>query len=197
MVFMVFCLTSISITIKTKYKATDDINKEIKNTLLGNNFNLLLVGAAKNVFTNRIIDNQIKMFSEEDLCNIGIFMEKNFTQITKALILLNFDEDYFLLEYGKNLLTNIKTELAILDINNQNLRKPDLFSLYGDNPAIEIYTTKGVGSRFLNNFNLVIVSFDYWIKLNSLESSWIQNSPSILIIRQALSLHSNRFFLST
>jgi hypothetical protein len=178
----------LGISINAKYKSTEDVDDEILKETREGGFDLLLLGGAKTVFSENPIGGKIKSILNENPCNVGVFIDKGFSYVKNVLILAAEEKDKVLLEFGKKFNKSSRTKITVLDVGNLEQAKP---SFYNNIPetlrlnfnAFEVVKEKIPDPEFLKQFDLMLISLDYWKQLIKTKSFWIRESPSILIIQ--------------
>lgn len=144
---------------ETKYKAVDDVEKEIIHTAKQGKYELLLVGSAKSAFTEKITGGKIKHIIESLDCTVGILVDNNFRTAEHVLFLLSGEEDEYLSDYALKFIEPEKVKITTLNVNENH----------------------PLDSAFLEQFQLVVLDIKYWKKAAEAHSEWISYSPSLLI----------------
>jgi Kef-type K+ transport system membrane component KefB len=176
----------LDIKIQTKYRATNEVSNEIVSVANEDSYDMLLVGSSKTMFSRDATGGKIKYFFDDCNCSVGVLIDHGFEQISRVLVILHRSTDKFLLKYASKFLANSATVLSIADelkiINNNdtifNLLKND------SDKKIEIQNELNLSDTFLNQFDLILVSLESWNKIRTINSDWITNSPSLLIINK-------------
>ena len=178
--------STIGIEVKTKYRATELVGKEIINAANNGKYDLLLVGAARSVFNENILGGKIRGILDGADCNVGIFSDRSLTQLNKILVMVYSASDHLLIAYTEKILRNNPVaQVTILDVNDLKGHQPQLFQLPDFGPRVTISNHKLIDKTFLDGFDLAIVSIGYWQQLVEVRSQWIQHAPSLLIIKGA------------
>jgi hypothetical protein len=91
-----------------------------------------------------------------------------------------------LLKYAGKFLQNSALQLSIADELNSMKNDEEIFNLVKNNPAKKINIQKelNLSETFLNQFDLILISLKSWNEIRDINSDWITNSPSILIINK-------------
>jgi hypothetical protein len=76
--------------------------------------------------------------------------------------------------------------LTIADESSVFQNDDSILSIVKNNPTkkIEVEKELNLASAFLNRFDLVILGLESWNKIREINSEWITNGPSILIINK-------------
>ena len=109
---------------------------------------------------------------------LGIFVDKDLTKTENISVILFNSEDQFLLDYVKLLKKNSQAKISIFDT----------YDIVNENNKITHENVKVIHSSklekdFLKEQDLLIMSIDSWKKLIDTRSVWLNNSPSLLIIK--------------
>jgi hypothetical protein len=149
----------IGLSFETKYKAVDDVEKEIIQTAKQGQYELLLVGSAKSAFTEKITGGKIKHIIESLDCTVGILVDNNFRTAENILFLLTGEGDEYLSDYALKFIEPEKIKITKLNVNeNHSLDK-----------------------SYLEQFQLIVLDIKHWKKAAEAHSAWIAYSPSVLI----------------
>lgn len=141
-------------------------------------------------YPGSLIKDKTKYFVEQSHCSVGIFVNRNFTGISTALIFLSEKKDDFLVRYAHRLLKNNSSiQISFLDDNRLlNEEKSfidsykELINSYPDSVKV-IKNTKN-GSPNLSKYSLMLISYQCWNDLIENDSSKLENIPSTLIINK-------------
>lgn len=144
---------------ETKYKAVDDVEKEIIQTAKQGQYELLLVGSAKSAFTEKITGGKIKHIIESVDCTVGILVDNNFRTAENVLFLLTGEGDEYLSDYAQRFIAPEKVKITKLNVNE----------------------IQPLDKSFLEQFQLVVLDIKHWKKTAEEHSAWIAYSPSVLI----------------
>lgn len=196
--------------INTIFKTSNDIDNDVVQVAKDGEFNFLLINIGTSIFEGtvlgRIIGFTSKFINPENLLNtlkgkenlfevnyfddktqaiinkaetpLGILVNKNLNEIENISFVLLNEEDIFLLNFVKILKRNSNAKISVYDTNNL---------INEDNKIIHQNVNIINNSIFVNGFlkdqNLLIMSINSWQKLIDSQSSWLNNSPSLLIIK--------------
>ena len=192
------------IPIETEYKVTDNIGHEIVHTVNVDNYDFLLVGAGvslpgksffrKNFFyPGSLIKDKTRYFIENSKCSVGIFVNRNFSRISKTLVLLDDLNDEFLLRYARRLLrNNPDVSIRILDVNKLAISNEDIgqtiAALKEEFPtSVKVSKNTHISPKFISGFSFMLISYPTWNKFTVLENKELENIPSTLIINKKVS----------
>lgn len=167
----------LNIAFETKYKAVDDVEKEIIHTVNDNKYELLLVGSGKSPFTEKITGGKIKHIIESVNCPVGVLVDNNFRTAENVLFLITGDGDEYLSSYAMKFIEPGTVKITILNISGGFPFPQEMLN----SSFINISENRTLDKSFLEQFQLVVLDIEYWKKVAVARSAWIAYSPSLLI----------------
>jgi Kef-type K+ transport system membrane component KefB len=176
----------LGLKITTLYKNTEEVDKEIISTVAEGRFDLVLVGAARPMFTDKATGGVLKHLLEESQTNIGVLIDRGFVMAESILLLLGSDEDMALLEYAYRFRSGNRARVTILKVGDgqhvdfYNKESPYFHLAAHFNEVIE---QRIPDKQLLSHFNLILVGLDLWNEINKMRASWIKDCPSILVVK--------------
>ena len=208
----------LNMPIQTRYEVSTHTGQSIVHIANSEQYNFLLVGAgismsnlstdisarstyktffrffkridsnAISFFPNSLIHDKTKIFIEQTLCSVGIFVNRNFSKASQIIVMINSVEDLFLLDYAKNLIQSTKGTMCILNRTNEDSSQDELIhkkinehnAQTGE--AILLPETDLTGALF-NRFDFMLISYASWNMLSSTCEEALKEMPSTLIIR--------------
>jgi Kef-type K+ transport system membrane component KefB len=179
---------SLGIKIKTIYRATNDINKEITREANKGKYDLLLVGGSHSVFSEDVVGGKVKNFLEETSGGVGVLVDKDFEVADRILVALQDFNDLFLISFAERFIQNNNAKVILSD-PNRLLKTNMIFSMAVDKinaentQQIQRHESHTMNPEFLSGFNLVLVSYSGWKDLTRSKQSWLVNTPSVLILK--------------
>jgi hypothetical protein len=168
----------LGLPIKTVYKASGEVQKEIVKTTETGNYNLLLLGSAKSPFTEDKLGGKIRLLLENTECDVGVFIDNNFNEAKNVLIILNGKYDLFMKRYLAGFFN--ETKVTILS-NSYAEFKSELF--FDKTQHIEIRNVNEIRALGLKHYDLLISSMYCWQDLDDELLENIENEISVLIIK--------------
>ncbi|SEP63703.1 cation:proton antiporter [Flavobacterium urocaniciphilum] len=196
--------------VETLFKASRDIDSDIVDVSNKGEFNLVLINIGSSIFEGTLLGKVLgitsKIINPENLLNtftgkenlfesnyfddktqaiinktevpLGIYVDKDLTKTENISVILFNKEDQFLLNYVKLLKKNSQAKISIFDtyevMNEGN-------KITHENVKV-IHSSK-LEKDFLKEQDLLIMSMDSWKKLIDTRSVWLNNTPSLLIIK--------------
>lgn len=210
----------LGIPIQTDYKITDNISKEIVSTTNIENYDFLLVGAGismnrppfrkkgkfgkipvlRKLFSTKVntsvfypgslIKDKTRYFIENSKCSVGVFINLNFNAISKTLILLESEEDSFLLRYARRLIRNnrqINVRIMASDdlYTSSEIVAQGILALMNEFPDnVKMCKDTLQSQEYMKKFSFMLISFQTWTRLSSQKENELAYIPSTLIINK-------------
>lgn len=161
--------------VQTLYKNTEYVEREITSTVEEGNYDLVLVGAAKPLFNDKVTGGKLILLLEESKSNVCVLVDKGFVTAENVLVLIPSEKDKFLLQYAARFIASTKARVTVLKGSDVKVEPsgPEYFT--------EVIENRIPDKHLLSHFNLVLVSLDHWDTIAQL--SWVKDSPSILVIK--------------
>ena len=179
---------NLGIKVKTLYKATNDINKEITREANKGKYDLLLVGSSQSVFSDDVVGGKVKNFLEETAGHVGVLVDKDFEVADRILVVLQDFNDLFLLSFAERFVQNNNARVVLFD-PNRLLKTNMIFSmavdkLNSENPNhVQLHESHALTFEFLTGFNLIMVSYSGWRDLTRSKAAWLSTAPTTLILK--------------
>jgi Kef-type K+ transport system membrane component KefB len=179
---------SLSIKIKTLYKAINDINKEITGEANRNNYHLLLVGGSRGVFSADVLGGKVKNYLEDTNCQVGVLVDKDFEVADRIVLMLQDFSDLFLISFAERFIENNNAKVVLSD-PNRLVRMNTIFRMAVDkinseNPkSVEVHESHAHTEDFFSKFNLLLISYSAWRHINRSKNPWLAYTPTILILK--------------
>ncbi|NNT70794.1 cation/H(+) antiporter [Flavobacterium sp. IMCC34852] len=140
------------------------------------------------LFENSPFDDRTRLIISKTKTPLGILIDKDLQQVSKVFLGIYSVGDVFLIDYAQRLMQNNNAQVTILDNNdhtkNNFLIQNSLEALeqkHGD--KFDVFQPKQINKPFLAEQDLVIFSLETWKKLVDDEVSWLQDIPSVLIVK--------------
>ena len=137
---------------------------------------------------------------EHSKCSVGIFINRNFQNIRDVLVLIQHENDDFLVRYAHRLLKNdAGIQLTLID-EQKLLQSTDAFKrsyteLVKHYPnSVKLQRSSRSSYSYFGKYSLMLVSYTVWNQLTHSNSSMLENIPSTLIINKKPSRFSDTSF---
>ncbi len=180
----------LELKLNTIYKTTQEVEREILKTTRQNNYDLILVGAARPGFNERMTGGKLARVLEEGNSSIGVLMDNGYVLPENILMLVASEEDVFLLEYGKRFYRSSKSRITILSLEQGE----EIHFINAESKGFaltaefnEVIKRRIPDRDLLDHFNLVLVSMDSWNALAKARAPWMKDCPSVLVMKDSVS----------
>ncbi|HEX8460227.1 MAG TPA: cation:proton antiporter [Segetibacter sp.] len=122
---------------------------------------------------------------------VGIFIDKSFKNIENIFVPFFEATDLFLLEYIDMLISNDPVQITILDVSG-TIAKTELikqsFQAIEKQAAgrLTVYNNNRIDKDILTNHDLMVISVDSWKRAVEMQSKWLTNIPSVLVLKNGI-----------
>jgi Kef-type K+ transport system membrane component KefB len=140
------------------------------------------------LFENSPFDERTRQIIAKSKMTVGILIDKEFEEINRVFMPIFGKEDAFLIEFAQKLIHNNGSQITVLDAvgeitNNREIQEA-VRSIEQIAPNhIMMMNERIIKKEFLEQQDLMIISLESWKKLIDSHSIWLNNTPSILIIK--------------
>ncbi|MDR3261555.1 MAG: cation:proton antiporter, partial [Tannerella sp.] len=212
----------LNMRIQTRYEVSANAGQSIVNIVNEHRYDFLLVGAGismsnlsndvdarsihKSFFRffkrfstpqflfspGSLIQDKTKLFIEQSLCSVGVFVNRGFVTATHVIIIIQSADDLFLLDYATTLVASVKGTVSLLNRNsfisseNEKIHET-LTNFVAHTEDALILPEKDVMSESFNGHDFMLISYASWNILSEECEEALKDMPSTLIIN-----HLNR-----
>lgn len=140
------------------------------------------------LFENNPFDERTRHIITKTKMPVGIFIDKDLEEINQVFIPVFSKEDAFLIDYAKKLINNNGSQITVLDASGEVKNTRDIQETIRSIEQIApnhimIMNDRTIKKEFLDGQDLMIISLDSWKKLIESQSTWLNNTPSVLILK--------------
>ncbi len=140
------------------------------------------------LFENNPFDERTRHIITKAKMPVGIFIDKDLEEVNQVFMPVFSKEDGFLIEYAKKLINNNGSQITVLDASGEVKNTRDIQETIRSIEQIApnhimIMNDRTIKKEFLENQDLMIISLDSWKKLIESQSIWLNNTPSVLILK--------------
>jgi len=141
-------------------------------------------------YPGTLIKDKTKYFIEQSNCTVGVFVNRGFSEISSAAVLLYSEEDEFLLHYARRLLrNNSNASVTVFDLNRVVASSEKVARYIEDlekqfPASVKLYKQNKINSNSFSKFSLMFISYQTWNVLLERDKSYLSNIPSTLIINK-------------
>jgi Kef-type K+ transport system membrane component KefB len=119
---------------------------------------------------------------------VGVFVDKNTGNFDQIVVPFYFEKDIALIEYLQRFIKNSEAQVTVTDptnlIRKHTAIKEAIRAIEHEAPNhITLNNESVMDEKLLQNFQLMVISAEGWEKLVDSRSSWLNQTPSILILR--------------
>ncbi|HEV7382291.1 MAG TPA: cation:proton antiporter [Dyadobacter sp.] len=120
---------------------------------------------------------------------VALLIDKNLTEIRQTFIPLFNISDLFLLDFAARISTNPDVSITIVDpsgllANNEDARKSFEMIETSVTGKLKLHTENALEKDFLQQHDLMVISYGSWKQAVESHSVWLSFSPSVLVIRK-------------
>jgi hypothetical protein len=146
------------------------------------------VSGKEKLFGNSPFDDRTQNILLNSKVPVGIFIDKNTGNWDKVIAPIYTEKDGFLIEYLQRLIKNSEAQITVTDpeghIRNNTEIKEAIRAIEQEAPNhITLNHEKVIDEQFIQQFKLMVISVDGWKKLVDSRSVWLNQAPSILILK--------------
>lgn len=139
------------------------------------------------LFENSPFDEKTQQILGKTHAPVGIFVDKEFSSTDRVFVTIFDTGDAFLIDYARKLISNAGSQVTVLNASSikENAEiKESIRSIEHTAPNhITLLNQRKLEKEFLQGQDLMIISVESWKKLVESRSPWLNNTPSLLIIK--------------
>ncbi len=140
------------------------------------------------LFENSPFDEETRQIITKSKVPVGILIDKDLHKMEHIFLPLFSQEDSILMTYAQKLIRNNNCQITVLDasgeIKKNTVIKEGIRSIEQKAPNhITLLSERKIETEFLERQDLMIISLESWKKLVDSHSIWLNNTPSVLIIK--------------
>ncbi len=138
-------------------------------------------------YPGELLKDKTKMFIEQSLCPVGVFVNRKFVKASNTLIVIHFAEDLFLLNHADHLKQTTGSDLTILNLMSNEAKDIDLvtqrlFEYTELQHKAIVYNGNKLTQSVLSAYNFMLISYNTWNLLSEVSNEELQKMPSTLIL---------------
>lgn len=146
------------------------------------------VSGKEKLFGNMPFDDRTQSILLNTKVPVGIFVDKNTGSFDQIIVPFYSEKDIALIEYIQRFIKNSEAQVTVTDptdlIRKHTEIKEAIRAIEQEAPNhITLNNESVIDEKLLQNFQLMIISAEGWEKLVESRSSWLNQTPSILILR--------------
>jgi Kef-type K+ transport system membrane component KefB len=141
------------------------------------------------LFENSPFDDRTQHILSKTEPPVGILVDKEFKSTDRVFVTIFDQADAFLIEFAQKLISNVGSQVTVLDADGSVKNNPEIKetirSIEQNVPNhIKLLSQRTLEKEFLQEQDLMIISLDSWKKLVESRSTWLNHTPSLLIIKK-------------
>jgi Kef-type K+ transport system membrane component KefB len=150
------------------------------------------ITGAKPLFqTDDFIDEKARQFIIDAQCDVGVLLDRDYSDADTVFLPLFGEEDSYLLNYARKFIKNSNAEFVVMDafqqMGSESVMLEKFNRLQKEFPKnISLIKEKTVGKEFLSQQELMLINYASWKGLTESKSLWLDHVPSVLIMRSHL-----------
>ncbi|MFN5319240.1 MAG: cation:proton antiporter [Bacteroidia bacterium] len=143
-----------------------------------------ITGARSLLPVNDLIDEKARSFILGSECDVAVLLDRNFSECDAIFVPLLRPEDLELLNYAQKFALNAQSEITVSAGIDE-----EAFGAYTSTlsenlkPKFKRLKEKVIQREFLDQQDLMLISYESWKSLLETKSLWIDHVPSVLIFR--------------
>jgi Sodium/hydrogen exchanger family len=146
------------------------------------------VTGKEKLFENTPFDERTQLILSKTEVTVGMLIDKNLSIIKRVFIPVFDSTDAFLFIYAQRLVNNTGARITLMDmtgnIKNDSLLLESIQEIQTSSPGyISILSEVKIERKFLQQYDLMLISVDGWKKLLVAQSIWLNYTPSNLIMK--------------
>ena len=210
---------NLHIDINTRYEISTNVGQDIATIVNEEGFDFLLVGAgitwsnlpddiAANeyrvsrsryfkqlkgaeswFFPNELLKDKTKMFIEQANCPVGVFVNRDFVKATEVILVLDSEDDLYLLPYVRTLLKSTQGTVSIIKRTNKGisteseaLLDKEIKQFMKSVDDVVILPDGDITPELLGDYNFMLISYATWNNVSENDKEALQLMPSTLIL---------------
>lgn len=145
------------------------------------------VAGKEKIFGNLPFDDRTQNILSGSKVPVGIFVDKNTGNFDQVIVPFYSENDEFLVEYIQRLIKNSEAQVTVTDptgiIRKHIEIKEAIRAIEQEAPNhITLNSDKDIDEQLIRQFQLMVISTEGWKKLVDSRTSWLNQTPSILIL---------------
>lgn len=141
------------------------------------------------LFENSPFDDKTQHILSKTESPVGILVDKEFKSTDRVFITIFDPADAFLIDFAQKLISNSGSQVTVLDADgmvkgNAEIKESIRAIEHNVPNHIKLLSQRKLEKEFLQEQDLMIISVDSWKKLVESRSTWLNHTPSLLIIKK-------------
>ena len=138
-------------------------------------------------YPGALLKDKTKMFIEQSNCPVGVFVNRNFVKASNVIVVIDSEEDLFLLGYAQTLLKSTHGSASVLDKSSSTTPgyeaiKEGILRFTEDVKQTALLREKDLTPQSFSGFNFMLISYKTWNDVSEHRKEALQKMPSTLIL---------------
>lgn len=138
-------------------------------------------------FPGALLRDKTRWFIEHTNAPVGVFVNRDFQRATDIILIIDSENDLFLLPYAKSLLKTTYGFISILYRSKETSTEQDSIDLAlakftRAESSSTILIEKDFTNELFQRFNFMLISYNTWNEVSENKKEDLQNMPSTLIL---------------
>ncbi len=135
-------------------------------------------------YENSMFDEHTNYILKHATIPVGVFIDKKFDKVQKIVIPIYSLSDSFLMIYAQKFIFNSNAQITVLDTLGIFNQYPELKNTFSSTQN-EIFIVQNYSDEetFFTNFDLCLLNIESWRTIIKEETTWLEYSPSMLILK--------------
>jgi len=170
------------VLLQTRFQVTEKVEKEITKMVKEDNYDIVLVGSSRPIFTEDRIAGKLRAVIQRLPCSVGVFVDHEFHEIHHVAMMCGSPEDIFLWKYAKRFLDGHTMNRVTILNQTKVLLAQEMFSREESYDKRIILLKEFSEKEASWDYDLILMSFAYWKKMKGPKEVWLSRLPSVLIV---------------
>ena len=138
-------------------------------------------------YPGALLKDKTKMFIGKSNCDVGVFVNRGFVKASNVIVVIDSENDLFLLDYTATLLKTTHGSAAILDRSssttpgNEKIRHA-ISQFTESTKQASLLADKDMTAAIFGSYNFMLISYESWNDVSEHRREALQKMPSTLIL---------------
>ncbi|TGK15369.1 sodium:proton antiporter [Leptospira fluminis] len=171
------------IKLRTLYKPSDNVTRDILKTIQSGNYNMFLTGGARSLFSDDVLGGKIRTLLSESENNAGILVAEKLGKIDRLTVAMYSESDTKLIPVAVRLSKNLGSKVAVWDPRGGIARLPQKDRNLLKKERIPILRESD--PTVLGEADLIICNLETWEAEPELHNWELSDGSGLFLIRFA------------
>lgn len=171
----------LGIKLKTLYKPSDNVTRDILKTIQSGDYQIVLTGGARSLFSDDVLGGKIRTLLSESDTDAGILVSEKLGELNRFVLAMYSDKDARLLSLSLSMAKNLGAKLSVWDPRGRvpHLPEKDRGLLKKEKIAI----LKGDDPQILSEANLIVCGLETWEEETEFRNWELSDGSGLFLIR--------------